>query len=62
MRIVGSVLILLGALSGLIGCFFGRASWFGINSRSIPTWVLWEILAAFLLILGAVVRFSRASH
>jgi hypothetical protein len=62
MRILGSALIVLGGLSALIGCFFGRASWVGVNSRSAPTWVLWESLAAFLLILGLVVRISRASH
>jgi len=62
MRILGSVLIFLGAGFGLAGCFFGRASWVGLNDRSVPMWVLCELIAALLLLLGLVVRFSRAAQ
>ena len=62
MRIIGLVVIFLGVGIGVIGLFFGRASWIGLNNHSIPTWVLLEVLAVMLLILGFGIKFYRASH
>jgi hypothetical protein len=59
MRIFGLTLILLGLSFGLIGLLFGRASWMGLNHHSMPTWLLWEIVAFILLILGLGIRFFR---
>ncbi len=62
MRILGLVLIFIGAGFGLAGCFFGRVSWVGLNDRSVPMWLLCELFAGILLLLGLVVRFSRAAQ
>lgn len=62
MRILGVMLVLLGVGVGLAGLLFGRASWAGVNQHSIPVWLLLEILACVLLILGLGIRFIRAPH
>lgn len=62
MRLLGNVLSLLGIGFGLAGLLFGRASWFGLNGRSVPTWILLEIAAIILLALGLGIRFSRVAH
>jgi len=54
MRNLGYLLICLGILCGIIGLLFGRASWLGVNSFTVPTWILWEILAAVLVIGGVL--------
>jgi hypothetical protein len=62
MRVLGLTLVLLGVGFGLAGLFFGRASWVGMNNHSMPTWLLWEILAVILVMLGFGIRFFRAAH
>jgi hypothetical protein len=56
MRRVAELLIVLAVVFGLIGLFFGRASWLGMNSHSIPLWKLLEAIAFALLVAGVVMR------
>ena len=62
MRLLGYALSLVGVGFGLAGLFFGRASWLGLNGRSVPTWVLLEIAAFVFLALGLGIRFSRVAQ
>jgi hypothetical protein len=62
MRVAALTLIVLAIGFGLTGFLFGRASWVGVNQHSMPTWLLWEILALLSLILGLGIRFFRAGH
>ena len=56
MRRVARLLMLLAAVFGLIGLFFGRASWIGMSSHSIPLRQLLEAIAFALLVAGVVMR------
>ncbi len=52
MRTIAGLLIIFSLVFGLAGLFFGRAAWIGKNTRSIPIWVLLEVLTIALLIFG----------
>jgi hypothetical protein len=56
MRRVAELLMVLAAVFGLIGLFFGRASWLGMNRHSIPLWQLLEAIAFALLVIGVLMR------
>jgi hypothetical protein len=54
MRNLGYLLICLGVAFGIIGLLFRSPSWVEVNGLTIPIWILWEILAAILVIGGAL--------
>ena len=57
MRIAG-LLIFSSLVFGLAGLFFGRSSWIGMKTRSIPVWLLLEAVALILLIIVAAIHFQ----
>ena len=58
MPAIAGLLTIFGLVFGLPGLFFGRAAWFGRNSRTIPVRLLLEMLALVVLILGIATRVS----
>lgn len=56
MRKIATLLMILAVGFGLGGQFFGRASWMGMSSHSIPIWLLLEALALAMLIISFAIR------
>jgi hypothetical protein len=61
MRRIARLLIILAVGLALGGLFFGRASWIGMNSLSVPVWIMLELvaLAAFAAGVAIHIRVSR---
>ncbi len=58
MRAITGLLIIFSLVFGLAGLFFGRATWIGRNSRTIPVRFLLEVLALVVFIFGIATRIS----
>lgn len=58
MRAIAGLIVIFFLLFGLPWLFFGRASWFGSDTRSIPVWVSLGFFTLGLLTAGVAVRFG----